>query len=837
MATKKDLIEAQGFSRRRLLTAFTSGAPGGKELEPAQPLRAVAVGVGLAVVVVIAGLFYGLIRPGLPAGWENNRLILLTDTGARYVSVEGTLHPVLNTTSARLLIPAGEYKVITTDKQAIEGVPIGGSVGILGAPDDLPAPGSLLGSGWAACAVDGGTAVDIAPTSAARVADGATVIDRDGDLFVVSGGLRFAVDDDSRDSVLRAVGLDDVTVVEGEGRLLNLFTPGADFAPLVVPGAGDTLAGTDLVIGTVVHPEGAPADERYVVTAAGELAGLSPLGYQLYLLGTGDDLGPEQAVGPAELADIPTADERAGGADWPQQPLVALPADATPCATLTPDGTVLGTATDAAALPAGGEVRVAVGSGALAGTSGSGASGPVHLIDETGTAYAIEDGADDPLARLGYAREDVVPVTGDWLQFFAAGPDLTIAAAGSSPGPTPDAALASFAECTPGTEVFSLETPPALALLDSPAVWQRATGAGILVAVVDSGIDASNDHLAGAVVDGVDFVGDGAGAFSDPAGHGTAIAGQIAARQIDGSGVVGLAPDAELLAVRVYRGVDDESVRNGWAPTPDRIAAGIVWAADRGADVINVSLSDTADQPVVRDAVAYATSSGALVVASAGNRASTTDDADTPRYPAAYPEALAVTAANEFGAVTDDSIHGPHVELAAPGAQVLTATTGGGDCVYGADAPGSSWATGYASAAAALVAQAHPAETPAEWAYRLMATAVRADPDARDDVSGWGLVQPLAAIDLLPDAGIRGPESPFTGSAGAPVSPLEVQLVTSEGPGPFELTRETAVLTAIAGATLLGAVGTIGMLRVRRTRAVAAAAASGGLLGPRVPTD
>ena len=123
MATKKDLIEAQAFSRRRLLTAFTSGAPGGTELEPAKPLRAVVAGLALAAIVILAGVFYGLVRPGLPADWQNNALILVSDTGARYVSRDGTLHPVLNTASARLLMPAGEYRVISTDQSAIGGHP------------------------------------------------------------------------------------------------------------------------------------------------------------------------------------------------------------------------------------------------------------------------------------------------------------------------------------------------------------------------------------------------------------------------------------------------------------------------------------------------------------------------------------------------------------------------------------------------------------------------------------------------------------------------------------------------------------------------------------------
>src|SRR6478609_7625036 len=116
MATKGDLIEAQNFSRRRLLTAFVSGAPGGKELQPTSPLRAVIAAIALTVIVVLVGVFYGLIRPGLPTGWENGKLVLVSDTGARFVTVDGVLHPVINTASARLLLPADNFGVISTDQ-------------------------------------------------------------------------------------------------------------------------------------------------------------------------------------------------------------------------------------------------------------------------------------------------------------------------------------------------------------------------------------------------------------------------------------------------------------------------------------------------------------------------------------------------------------------------------------------------------------------------------------------------------------------------------------------------------------------------------------------------
>ena len=336
--------------------------------------------------------------------------------------------------------------------------------------------------------------------------------------------------------------------------------------------------------------------------------------------------------------------------------------------------------------------------------------------------------------------------------------------------------------------------------------------------MVDSGIDRSNPHLAAAVTGGIDLVGDGTdpSGFTDYDGHGTAIAGEIAARAVEGSGVVGLAPGASLLSVRVFRGTDDESVRNGWGPSTERLAAGIRYAADAGARVINASISTVEQSAALKDAVAYAAASGSLVVASAGNAATTDDPSSTPRYPAAYPGALAVTAVSADGAGTDDSIHGPHIEVAAPGSQVLTTATGAGDCLYAADTPSSSFATGYVSAAAALVVQAHPTETPAQWEYRLTATAVRADPDSRDDLVGWGVVQPFEAITLLPDASTRGPESPFADTAQSAVRPAPIAVEPDFSPSAFSLTADAVVLVTIIALTVLGTLAVIIVMRTRR---------------------
>jgi type VII secretion-associated serine protease mycosin/type VII secretion protein EccB len=819
MATKKDLIEAQGFSRRRLLSAFVGGAPGGKELEPAKPLRAVAAGIALTAMLIIGGVFYGLVRPGLPDGWDNNKLIVASDTGARYVSINGTLYPVINTASARLLIPAGEYKVITTDQGTLEGIPVGQTIGIPGAPDALPAPQLLANNGWAACAAGGESKLGISPEKLATATDKAIVASADGAEYVISGGTRWRVDQEQRDSVLRTVGLASATVVAADGAWINLFSDGGDLAPIRSVNAGYSLGNGDLIVGSVVHPTGSPADERYLVTAQGELAPMTALAFQLYLLGDGATLGPDRDVNPANLSALKTAAEPAGEAGWPTAALTPLEGSSLPCAILdNTDGTaksVLGTAIGDTALTGTARATVHSGSGALVLVGGVGA-GIVYLIDESATAYPVPGADNDVLARLGYAPTDLANVSSAWLSYFSTGSKLTESAAQQSPitsGASADALMAD--DCSASVQ-FSTDVPTAITALNTAEIWKRATGAGVTVAIVDSGIDGNNPHLTTAVRGGTNLVPDGANGsgLSDNNGHGTVIAGEIGAREVDGSGVVGVAKDATLLSVRVFRGTDEQSVKAGLGPSSSRLASGIRYATDHGAQIINVSLSDYNDSPSLESAVRYATANGSLVVASAGNRNTASGvSSDTVRFPAGYDGVLGVTATDALGTVTEDSIHGPQVAVAAPGSNVLSTATGGGDCVYAADAASSSFATAYASAAAALVAQAHPDESPAQWLYRLEATAVRSNPDERDDINGWGMINPLAAIELEPSSDTRGPESPFANNTGSAVTMPVVSITPTASDHAFELTRETMAIVLIGATAVLGSLGVVLVLR------------------------
>jgi hypothetical protein len=215
-----------------------------------------------------------------------------------------------------------------------------------------------------------------------------------------------------------------------DGRWLNLFAPGTDFAPIVLDGAGAPVAGGDLVSGDVVHVQGAPADARYLITVDGKAAPLSPLAYQLYLLGTGANAGTVREVPPAQLAALPTG-RAAGGADWPTDALTPLAADAASCALLDKDGTTV-LASTTGPLPGDRKApSVAVGSGAVVQV-GSGSAAMHLLIDGTGTAYAVSGGT-EAVQRLGYGKKDIGRATDGWIQFFPAGPALSSAAAGRTP--------------------------------------------------------------------------------------------------------------------------------------------------------------------------------------------------------------------------------------------------------------------------------------------------------------------------------------------------------------------------------------------------------------------
>ena len=269
----------------------------------------------------------------------------------------------------------------------------------------------------------------------------------------------------------------------------------------------------------------------------------------------------------------------------------------------------------------------------------------------------------------------------------------------------------------------------ALTKLGAETAWPRTSGAGVTVAVIDTGVAAVPD-LSGQLLPGVDYVTGSGNGTADAAGHGTHVAGIIAARANNGLGIAGLAPSVKILPVRVL-----DADGSGY---DSDIANGIVYAADHGASVINLSLGGPGYSSVLAQAVSYALSKNVVVVAAAGNAKQSGNAAS---YPAALPGVLAVAATDSSDAVAPFSNTGSYVKVAAPGVHVLSTVPGG--YAYG---DGTSMASPYVAAAAALVRSANGGLSESAVVTDLTTTATDLGPAGRDDASGSGLVNPLKAV-------------------------------------------------------------------------------------------
>lgn len=420
------------------------------------------------------------------------------------------------------------------------------------------------------------------------------------------------------------------------------------------------------------------------------------------------------------------------------------------------------------------------------------------------------------LCGLAVAAASVVPALAD--------SPLPLGKTGAAGGRPAKVGTENKGGCSAESEQLIPQKPPVIADLGIEKAWQVSRGK-VVVAVVDSGVAGSNVHFRdkNVILPGHDLVESGDGS-TDIFAHGTAVAGQIAAREVEGSGLVGLAPESTILPVRVYVSQERRAADAALGPDPARTAAGITWAADSGAKVIVVPQSVPVDDPSLKNATAYATNKGALVVASTGNMSDVSEEEENAaptqgdqeqgvaRYPAGYPEALAVTAVDAAGVPSDAVIHGPHVDMAAPGMNVPTAYLGAGDCILAGDKPSSSYATGYVAAVAALVAAAYPGETPADWKYRILATALRPTRSQRDDKIGWGLVAPYDALTFTNDGTVPGPPNPRFPAPSPPEVPAMIPPTVQQ-----DLRPERALLLGIIAG--IGCLVTLAALTASRLHA------------------
>jgi type VII secretion-associated serine protease mycosin len=268
-------------------------------------------------------------------------------------------------------------------------------------------------------------------------------------------------------------------------------------------------------------------------------------------------------------------------------------------------------------------------------------------------------------------------------------------------------------------------------------------GAGVTVAVVDTGVQADHPDLRGAVLSGFSALGSGDGR-EDVQGHGTAMAGIIAARGRSGErGILGIAPAAKILPITP-------------AASPLAVTDGIRWAVDHGARVINLSIGVIDDEGLAA-AVKEAADADVVLVAATGNDGEQGIKGD---YPAAYPEVLAVGATDRDGRSATFSHRGPQLDLVAPGVD-MTVANGATDGDYRV-VDGTSASTAVVSGAAALIRAKYPKLSAAQVVKALESAAVDKGPAGRDDAYGYGELDLVAAL----DAAASLTPGPATSSAG-----------------------------------------------------------------------
>lgn len=279
-------------------------------------------------------------------------------------------------------------------------------------------------------------------------------------------------------------------------------------------------------------------------------------------------------------------------------------------------------------------------------------------------------------------------------------------------------------------------------LVKADRVWRRVTGAGVKVAILDTGIDTDHPDLT--VAGGVSMV-PGVASFDDDNSHGTHCAGTVAARN-NFVGVVGVAPSARLYAVKVLNGAGSGQL--SW------ILAGMDWAARNRMDVVSMSLGSNVNSPTLDYIVAYQRAAenlnrrGCIVIAAAGNNGRSATNPWVGN-PARCPSIMAVAAVDRNCRIANFSSHGPAalprnrgVEISAPGVSINSTIPGGG---YGLKS-GTSMACPHVAGAAALIKQLRPTWTPAQIRRRLISTARDLGAPSYDEYFGYGLLDCNRAI-------------------------------------------------------------------------------------------
>lgn len=463
MSTKKDLVEAHAFSRRRLVTAFVSGAPGGREVEPTRSGRILVGGVALTVLMLAGAAIAGYLLGRPNSAWlDAGSFIISKDTGEQYVVLRADEEPVIqrvpNYVSAQLLLGDPDLTPFTVRDKYIRGVRLGEDLGIDRAPSGLPAAGDLLGSGWTACTADGaGVQMSVLAQPAVTELSGAAFLVTTGrDLWLVVGSpdvggdgdgpahrLRISGDDSAVGTFVDALGFTaESAAVQVSQQWLSLFpeAPALTAEAFGVRGDGPARyagAETDfggLRVGDLVET---PDGVAYLLGDEGPQK-LSPFAATVY-----DAFGARARQVEGDIRAGFASPEHP--AQWPVDVPTAAPSgdlcalletqDAAPRVALAhrAEG-----AADAEGVGRGEHVTdVAPAGGAYvrSGAAQGGTEGSPYVIDAKGDKYPLL--GPDVATYLGYADVTAPVVPNSWLDYFGDGVALSVNAARRVPEDAP----------------------------------------------------------------------------------------------------------------------------------------------------------------------------------------------------------------------------------------------------------------------------------------------------------------------------------------------------------------------------------------------------------------
>lgn len=357
-------------------------------------------------------------------------------------------------------------------------------------------------------------------------------------------------------------------------------------------------------------------------------------------------------------------------------------------------------------------------------------------------------------------------------------------------------AHAAPAACGPSATTPLTQTPWPLRRLRPELAWPLTTGAGVKVAVIDSGVSTAHPSLEGRVLPGKDYIQQGGVGDCDEVAHGTFVGGIIAGNHLKDSGFYGVAPGAKILPIRVLRDLSKSTD----STIPATIAEAINYAVNSGAQVINLSLV-TQKTAQLEAAVANALAKNVVVVAAAGNEGAAAGGGDKTAYPAALPGVIGVAGVDEADQHVSTSTTGEYVDVAAPGVRIQgPAPQGGG---FGERTEGgTSFAAPYVAGVAALIRAYDPSLSAAQIAERITSTADH-PAGGRDNAVGYGVVNPVRAVTaLLGDSGLAAAQ-PAESGLGAGISkadPMREVMIVSIGifAGGFVIALLTLAGAAVA---------------------------------------